>query len=87
MKMYFASQELWNEQTHDLTEDVAEGHDAKESNGMKQPFPFYVFSDLSFDGKKVREQIAMCENDTFRLGSRARGVNDFDDRVLVNRFG
>ena len=63
MKMYFAGQELRNKQTHDLTEDVAEGHEVEKSNRMKQSFPFYVFCDFGFDGKKVREQIAMCEND------------------------
>src|SRR6266536_3258480 len=84
MKVNFTAQKLRDKDAHELSEDVAQGHEIQEANRMNKSLPLDVFFDLNFERQKVGEQIAVREQHTLRRGRGTGCEDDFDERVFIN---
>src|SRR6266849_7970619 len=71
------SEERWNEQGHELAEDVAQGNERDEAQRVKPALVFAIRFDAPLQRLQVRQKIAVRENDPARIGRRARSVKNF----------
>ena len=70
------SEERRNEQRRELAEDVAQRNEREEAQRVKAPLIFAIRIHPTLQRLKVRQKIAMGENDAARLGRCARSVKD-----------
>ena len=71
------SEERRNEQRRELAEDVAQRNEREEAQRVKAPLIFAIRIHPTLQRLKVRQKIAMRENDAARLGRCARSVKNF----------
>ena len=77
----FSAEELRNEDSHQLSKDVAQRQQAKKTQRMYESFPARISLEFFFNGREVGEEISMCETDAFRFGGRSGSKDDFDEVV------
>ena len=73
-----AAQNLGEENSEKLAEDVAEGKEIEKPQRVKEAFPAAVAIDFFFEGFEVGEQVAVGEDDAAWFGGGAGGEDDFD---------
>src|SRR5215216_3730526 len=67
----FSGKELWNEDSHQLPEDVAQRQQAQKAQWMYEPFPTCIPFEFFFNRREVREEISVCETDAFGFCGRS----------------
>ena len=80
----FSGKELWNEDSHQLSKDVAQRQQAEKAQWMYESFPTRVSLEFFFNRREVGEEISMCETDAFWFGGRSRSEDDLDEVVRLN---
>ena len=76
-----------HERGHRLPEHVTERQEVEETDGKERAAVFLVFPDLLFDRDDVGQDVAVGEDDPFRLGRRAGREDDFDRVVARDGHG
>src|ERR1700674_4776291 len=66
-----------NEERHELAEYMAQWNECDEAQRVEATLVFAIRIDPALERFKVRQKIAVRENDPARLGRRARSVKDF----------
>src|SRR5205085_4281800 len=84
LKVDFAAEELRHEDAHELAEDMTERQQIEKANRVKRSLPLTILVNLALKRTEVRQQIALRDDDAFRLGGRPRCEDDFGDVVFGN---
>ena len=82
-----AAENLGEENSEKLAEDVAERKEVEKAQGMKEAFPAAVAVDFFFEGFEVGEQVAVGDDDAAGFGGGAGGEDDFYGIGALNRRG
>ena len=81
LKVNFALQEWRHQNSHELTEDVAQRNQVQKPHRVKPAFPAQVLLDFLFERCQVREQVTMRQANAPRFGSGSGSKNDLDKIV------
>ena len=76
-----------DEQRERLTEQMAQRKKIQDAQRLEWSGVFLILGDLARDGLQIRQQVAMGDDDAFRLGRGAGGEDDFGDVAGLNEGG
>ena len=66
----------WDEESQKLSEDVAQGQQVQEAQGMEPLLVLPMLSDLALNRFEVRQHVAVGDHNSLRFGSRSRREDD-----------
>src|ERR1700722_14215803 len=78
LKNHRSAQQLRQENSQKLAEDVTQRQHVKKSNGMHQAFVLEVALNFTFQGRNVAENIAVGDHHAFGFGGGPGGKNNFE---------
>ncbi len=83
MKENLATEQLRHEDAHELSEDMAQRKEIEKTNGVNHALPFQIALNLPLEWSQVRHQIAVSDDDPFRLSRRAGCEDDLYGIVVT----
>ena len=86
-KESLAAQQWRHENAHHLAEDVAEGQQAQEADGMNRSCPLDIFPDLGFEGSQIGQQVPVGEANPLGRRRGPRGKHDLGQVVASDLAG
>ncbi len=85
LKDHGGRQQLRQKDSEKLSKDMAQWQQVQETQRMKDALVAKVLADLALQRLEVGQNVAMGDDYTARLGSRARGKDDLHDVVARER--
>ena len=82
-----ATQQGRHENAHHLAEDMAEGQQAQEADGMDRSRPLGILADLVFEGSQIGQQVPVGEANPLGLRRGPRGKHDLGQVVAGDLAG
>ena len=80
------AEQWWNEESHELAEDVAERDERDETERVKPLFVLAVRVDAALERLEIGEEVSVGEDDTARFPGGAGGEEDLRDVVAGDGF-
>ena len=82
-----ASKQRRHENAHHLAEDMAEGQQAQEADGMDGSRPLDIFPDLGLEGSQIGQQVPVGESNPLGRRRGPRGKHDLGQVVASDLTG